>query len=82
MNTTGSDAAAFNEETMLMDETAEPARYRLTRPEELPPFDSDESADRFATAEDREETRAATPSSVEPRPTNIRESEPGDPLAK
>jgi hypothetical protein len=58
----------------LMDDSATPARYGLTKPQELPLFGTDEFERPFAMADDREDR--GEKERVAGKPLTIRESKP------
>jgi len=61
-------------ESILMDDSAIPALFGLTKPQELPPFGIDEEGGQFAMADDREKRRVTKKVSGKPR--TIEESKP------
>ena len=62
-------------DAMPMDDSAIPALFGLTRPQELPPFGMDEAGSSFAMADDREVRRVKK--KVVRKPLTIEESKPG-----
>lgn len=60
---------------ILMDDSAIPASFGLTTPQELPPFGIDEAGSSFAMADDREVRRVKKKATR--KPLTIEESKPG-----